>query len=66
VTRVPDEESRSLPARRRARIEEPGLEEDARDYERQREEVQARDATRKEDIEKLKADLAKISSDGAY
>jgi multidrug resistance efflux pump len=63
VTRVPDEGETIASGALVARIEEPGLEEDARDYERQREEVQARDATRKEDIEKLKADLAKISSD---
>jgi multidrug resistance efflux pump len=63
VTRVPDEGEPIAAGAVVARIEEPGLAEDARDYERQRAEVRARDATRREDIEKLKADLAKISSD---
>jgi multidrug resistance efflux pump len=63
VTRVPDEGESIVKGSIVARIEEPGLAEDARDYERQRAEVRARDGTRREDIEKLKADLAKISSD---
>jgi HlyD family secretion protein len=63
VTRVPDEGETIAAGAVVARIEEPGLAEDARDYERQRAEVRARDGTRREDIEKLKADLAKISSD---
>jgi HlyD family secretion protein len=63
VTRVPDEGESITAGAVVARIEEPGLAEDARDLERQREEVRGRDASRREDIEKLKADLAKISSD---
>jgi HlyD family secretion protein len=63
VTRVPDEGESVAADAVVARIEEPGLAEDARDYERQRAEVRARDETRREDIEKLRADLARISSD---
>lgn len=63
ITRVPDEGESIVAGSVVTRIEEPGLAEDARDYERQRAEVRARDATRREDIEKLKADLAKTSGD---
>ena len=63
VSRVPDEGESVTSGAVVTRIEEPGLAEDARDLERQREEIRGRDATRLEDIEKLKADLAKISAD---
>jgi multidrug resistance efflux pump len=63
ITRVPDEGESIAAGGAVARIEEPGLAEDGRDLERQREEVRGKDATRLEDIEKLKADLAKISAD---
>ena len=46
-----------------ARIEEPGLSEDGADLERQISEVEARDRTRLEEIEKLKAQFAAVASD---
>src|SRR5215813_10461482 len=46
-----------------AKIEEPGLSQDASDLERQRAQVRARDQTRLQDIERLKAELAQVESD---
>jgi multidrug resistance efflux pump len=46
-----------------ARIEEPGLAEDAADFERQRAELTAKELTRRQNVEKAKAELAQISSD---
>ena len=46
-----------------ARIEEPGLSEDASDIERQISQVLARDRSRLEEIEKLRAQFAAVTSD---
>ncbi len=45
-----------------SRIEEPGLTEDASDLERQRDEVTARENTRREGVAQLKAQLAQTAS----
>ncbi len=63
VTRVPDEGELIKAGDTVARIEEPGLAEDAADLERQRELVRARDRSRLEEIVRLQADLAQIASD---
>ena len=63
VTAVPDEGEAITAGAVVARIEEPGLAQDAADYERQRAQVNARDATRQEEVSQLKADLAQIESD---
>ena len=49
---------RSTPAQEVAQIEEPGLAEDASDIERQISQVHARDRTRLQEIEKLRAQFA--------
>jgi len=46
-----------------ARIEEPGLAEDAFDIERQISQVKARDLTRLQEIEKLRAQFASVAAD---
>src|SRR5690349_5334156 len=63
ISRVPDEGEAVSPGDVVARIEEPGLAEDATDYERQRAEIDAREMTRRQNVEKAKAELAQIASD---
>jgi multidrug resistance efflux pump len=63
ITAVPDEGEPIAAGSVVARIEEPGLAQDAADYERQRAQVSARDASRQEEVSQLKADLAQIESD---
>ena len=63
VTRVPEEGESVKAGDTVARIEEPGLSEDAVDFERQREQVKARDRGRQEEIARLTAELAQIASD---
>src|SRR6202171_2017676 len=56
VTRGPEEGELVKAGDAVARIEEPGLAEDASDFERQRELVRARDRSRLEEILRLQAD----------
>ncbi len=63
VTRVPEEGESIAAGAVVARIEEPGLAEDAADYARQRGEVRAREGSRREEVERLKAELAQIASE---
>ena len=63
TTRVPEEGEAIAAGQEVARIEEPGLSEDASDIERQISQVKARDATRLEEIEKLRAQFASVASD---
>jgi len=63
TTRVPEEGETIATGQEVARIEEPGLSEDASDIERQISQVKARDATRLEEIEKLRAQFAAVASD---
>jgi len=63
TTRVPEEGEAIASGGEVARIEEPGLAEDASDIERQISQVQARDRTRLEEIEKLRAQFASVAAD---
>jgi HlyD family secretion protein len=63
VTRVPEEGELIKAGDTVARIEEPGLAEDATDLGRQREQIRARDRSREEEILRLQAELAQIASD---
>lgn len=63
ITRVPEEGESIAAGAVVARIEEPGLAEDASDYERQRGEIRAREESRRQEVEKLKAELAQIGSE---
>ena len=63
TSRVPEEGEAIGVGAEVARIEEPGLSEDATDVERQIAQVKARDATRLEEIEKLRAQFAAVASD---
>ncbi|HEY7113502.1 MAG TPA: efflux RND transporter periplasmic adaptor subunit [Thermoanaerobaculia bacterium] len=63
VTHVPDEGESVATGDLVARVEQPGLAEDATDYQRQRAELQARELTRRQNVEKAKAELAQIVSD---
>jgi len=63
VTRVPDEGESIAVGDLVARVEQPGLSEDAADYQRQRAELTARELTRRQNVEKAKAELAQILSD---
>ncbi len=63
VTRVPEEGEVIQTGSVVARIEEPGLTEDASDLERQRDEVTARENTRREGVAQLKAQLAQTASE---
>jgi multidrug resistance efflux pump len=63
VTRVPDEGESIARGDLVARIEEPGLAEDGADFQRQRAELSAKELTRRQNVEKAKAELAQISSD---
>lgn len=63
TTRVPEEGETITAGQEVARIEEPGLTEDATDIQRQMSEVSARDAMRLQEIEKLKAQSASVQAD---
>ncbi len=63
ITRVPDEGESIAAGDLVTRVEQPGLAEDAADYQRQRAELQARELTRLQNVEKAKAELAQIVSD---
>ncbi len=63
TTRVPEEGEAIAAAQEVARIEEPGLAEDASDLERQVSQVKARNATRLEEIEKLRAQFAGVAAE---
>jgi len=63
TTRVPEEGEVISLGQEVARIEEPGLSEDASDIERQVSQVKARDATRLQEIEKLRAQFASVAAD---
>ena len=63
TTRVPEEGEAIQAGQEVARLEEPGLSEDALDIERQISQVHARDKTRLQEIEKLKAQFAGVSSE---
>jgi HlyD family secretion protein len=63
VTRVPEEGETVKAGEVVAKIEEPGLAEDAKEIDRQREQVKARDRSRQEEISRLTAELAQIASD---
>ena len=63
VTRVPDEGETIAAGDIVARVEQPGLAEDAADFERQRAELKARELTRQQNVEKARAELAQIQSD---
>jgi len=63
ITRVPEEGEAIAAGQEVARVEEPGLAEDATDIQRQISQVQARDASRLEEIEKLRAQFAAVASD---
>ncbi|MFY9551036.1 MAG: efflux RND transporter periplasmic adaptor subunit [Thermoanaerobaculia bacterium] len=63
TTRVPEEGETIAAGQEVARIEEPGLSEDASDIERQISQVKARDRTRVEEIGKLRAQFASVSAD---
>jgi multidrug resistance efflux pump len=63
VTRVPDEGESIAKGDLVARIEEPGLAEDAADFQRQRAEIAAREMTRRQNVEKAKAELAQVASE---
>jgi multidrug resistance efflux pump len=62
-TQVPEEGEAIRAGQEVARIEEPGLAEDASDIDRQISQVKARDRSRIEEIGKLKAQFAAVSSD---
>jgi len=63
TTRVPEEGEAIASGAEVARIEEPGLAEDASDIQGQISQVQARDRTRLEEIEKLRAQFASVAAD---
>ena len=63
LTHVPDEGEAVARQDVVARVEQPGLAEDAADYQRQRAEIVARELTRRQNVEKAKAELAQIVSD---
>jgi HlyD family secretion protein len=63
TTRVPEEGEPIEKGQEVARISEPGLSEDATDIGRQIAQVHARDRTRFQEIEKLKAQFAAVASD---
>ena len=63
VTKVPEEGETVQSGSLVARIEEPGLTEDASDYERQREQIAAQEKTRKEAVAQLEAQLAQVTSE---
>jgi HlyD family secretion protein len=63
VTAVPEEGQAVAAGSLVARLEEPGLAEDAADLERQREQVAAQEKTRQETVAQLKAQYAEASSE---
>lgn len=63
VSPVPDEGEPVRAGQIVAKIEEPGLAEDASDFERQMAQSQARERSRQEDVAKLRADLAQVASE---
>jgi multidrug resistance efflux pump len=63
TTRIPEEGEAIQVGQEVARLEEPGLAEDGQDIERQISQVHARDETRLQEIEKLKAQFAGVSSE---
>jgi HlyD family secretion protein len=63
VTHVPDEGESIAAGDVVARVEQPGLAEDGADYQRQRAELSARELTRRQNVEKAKAELAQIMSE---
>lgn len=63
TTQVPEEGETIAAGQEVARIEEPGLAEDASDIDRQISQIHARDRTRLQEIEKLRAQYASVSSD---
>ena len=63
VTRVPEEGEAVKAGSLVARIEEPGLSEDASDLERQREQVAAQERSRREQVSQLQAQLAQAVSE---
>ena len=63
TTRVPEEGESIDKGAEVSRIEEPGLSEDASDIERQISQVHARDRSRLQEIEKLRAQFAAVASD---
>ena len=63
TTRVPEEGEPIAKGDEVARIEEPGLSEDASDIDRQILQVHARDRSRIQEIEKLRAQFAAVASD---
>jgi HlyD family secretion protein len=63
TTRVPEEGEAVEKGAPVARIEEPGLSEDASDIDRQISQVHARDRSRLQEIEKLRAQFAAVASD---
>jgi multidrug resistance efflux pump len=63
LTPVPEEGEPVAAGSVVARIEEPGLSQDAADLERQSAQVRARDETRREAVAQLKAELAQVESE---
>ncbi|MEO8431704.1 MAG: efflux RND transporter periplasmic adaptor subunit [Acidobacteriota bacterium] len=63
VSRVPDEGESIASGALVARLEEPGLTQDARDLERQGEQVRARENTRQQEVARLQAQLAQTRSE---
>jgi len=63
VSPVPDEGETVKKGDTVARIEEPGLSEDASDFERQMAEARAREKSRQEDVARLQAQLAEATSE---
>ena len=63
VAAVPDEGETITKGSTVTRIEEPGLSEDASDFQRQMAEVRARDNSRQEDVARLQAQLAEVTSE---
>lgn len=63
VSRVPDEGEEIRAGDVVARIEEPGLAEDASDFERQVAHSRARELTRREEVARLQAELAQVLSE---
>ncbi|HEY6065736.1 MAG TPA: efflux RND transporter periplasmic adaptor subunit [Thermoanaerobaculia bacterium] len=63
ISPVPDEGETVKKGDTVARIEQPGLSEDASDFERQMAEARAREKSRQEDVARLQAQLAESSSE---
>lgn len=63
ISPVPDEGETVKKGNTVARIEEPGLSEDATDFERQMAETRAREKSRQEDVARLQSQLAEATSE---